>query len=89
MKEHAAPGRIKEFHFYRQQDPKKHEADDTRKAFSTHWSSTNPNVIDVGRSLYQYYTEGEKWENVKPYVECIFSLDSQARAASGGENYAR
>jgi hypothetical protein len=89
MKEHPAPGRIKEFHFYVQQNPQKHEEEDTRVAFSNHWSGTKPSVIDVGRSLYQYYTKGEKWENVKAYVECIFALDSDARPASGGENYAR
>lgn len=89
IREHLAPGRIVEFHFYVQQDPKKHEVDDTRSAFSTHWSSTKPNVIDVGRSLYEYYNEGEKWENVKPYIECIFALDNEARPASAGEKYAR
>jgi hypothetical protein len=89
VKEHPAPGRIKEFHFYGQQDSKKHEADDTRSAFSSHWSGTKPNVIDVGRSLYQYYTEGEEWENVKPYIECIFELDDEAHPASAGENFAR
>jgi hypothetical protein len=35
LKEHPVPGGIKEFHFYGQQDPIKHEADDTRNAFST------------------------------------------------------
>jgi hypothetical protein len=89
MKEHPAPGRIKQFHFYGQQDPQKHEAEDTRMAFSTHWSDTKPNVIDVGRSLYQYYMEGKKWEEVKPYIECIFALDGEARPASAGEDYAR
>jgi hypothetical protein len=89
VKEHLAPGRIKEFHFYGQQDPKKHEAEDTRSAFSSHWSGTKPNVIDVGRSLYQYYIEGEEWDNVKPYIECIFELDDEARPASAGENFAR
>jgi hypothetical protein len=89
MKEHPVPGRIKEFHFYVQQDPQKHEAGDTRVAFSNHWSDTKPNVVDVGRSLYQYYIEGEKWEDVKPYIECIFVLDGAARPASAGENYTR
>jgi len=89
MKEHPAPGRIKEFHFYGQQDPKKHDSGDTRSAFSAHWSGTRPNVIEVGRSLYQYYMEGEEWENVKPYIECIFALDREAPPASAGENYAR
>jgi hypothetical protein len=89
IKEHLVPGKIVEFHFYGKQDKQRHGEDDTRSAFSTHWTSTKPNVIDVGRSLYEYYEKGEKWENVKSYLECIFALDKEARPASAGAEYLR
>jgi len=89
IKEHLAPGKILEFHFYAKQDPKRHGEGDTRNAFSTHWTSTSPNVIDVGRTLYEYYQKGETWENVKSYIECIFALDKEARPASAGADYSR
>jgi len=39
--------------------------------------------------LYEYYKKGEKWENVKAYIECIFMLDKEARPASAGAEYSR
>ena len=88
-KEHLAPGRIVEFHSYGQQDPKKHGDDDTRGAFSAHWSDAKPNVVDVGRSLNDYFVRRAPWPEVKPYIECISTLANDARPASAGEKYAR
>ncbi len=87
--QHAAPGRIIEFHAYNHQDPDRHGESDTRHAFSAHWSATRPSVVDVGRSLNDYFTRRTPWPEVKPYIECIFALDSEARPASAGEGYGR
>jgi hypothetical protein len=88
-REHPVPGRIVEFHSYGQQDPKKHGEDDARSAFSKHWSEAKPNVIDIGRSLNDYFVRRAPWNEVKPYIDCIFALDKDVRLASAGEKYAR
>lgn len=87
--EYPMPGRIMEFHSYGQQDSSKHGDDDTRSAFSASWSGARPNVIDVGRVLNDYFSRRAAWNEVKPYIECIFSLDKEVRPASSGEKYAR
>lgn len=86
---YAMPGRIIEFHSYGQQDAKKHGNDDARSAFSAHWSGSRPSVVDVGRVLADHFARRTPWGEVKPYMECIFALDSEARPASGGERYSR
>lgn len=87
--EYPMPGRIMEFHSYSQQDSSKHGKDDTRNAFSANWSGARPNVVDVGRVLAEYFSRRAPWSEVKPYIECIFSLDKEARPSSAGDKYAR
>lgn len=89
IREHSVPGRIVEFHSYGQQDSKKHGDDDARSAFSAHWSDTKPSVIEIGRTLNDYFVRRTPWNELKPYIECIFALDKDVRPASAGEKYAR
>lgn len=86
---HAMPGRIVEFHSYVNQDADRHGASDTRQAFSAHWSGDRPNVVDVGRTLNDYFIRRAAWSEVKPYLECIFTLDDEVRPASAGDDYSR
>jgi hypothetical protein len=83
------PGKIIEFHSYVNQNPEKHGGDDERNAFSKHWSSSTPNVVDIGSELNRYFVRRATWEEVKPYVECIFALDTEVKKSSSGEKYAR
>ncbi len=87
--DYMMPGRIVEFHSYSQQDSTKHGDDDARSAFSANWSGPRPNVVDVGRILADHFTRRAPWTEVKPYIECIFALDQEARPSSPGEKYAR
>lgn len=82
-----APGKIVEFHSYTNQNSSIHGADDSRTAFSVHWSSASPDVIDVGRTLNSFYQKRASWSEVQPYIECIFALDSDARVSSAGKKY--
>lgn len=85
----AQPGKIVEFHSYSHQDSGRHGHSDSRGAFSAHWSSDQPSVVDVGKALNAFRLRRSSWEEVKPYLECIFTLDAQARPATAGEGYAR
>lgn len=83
------PGRIKEFHSYVNQDSSRHGDEDARNAFSASWSGPRPNVVDVGRTLNDFYVRRAHWSEVKPYIQCIFTLDIDVRPASAGARYGR
>lgn len=86
---HPMPGKILAFYNYALQNADKHAEDDTRKIFSAHWSEAKPNVIQVGRGLNEYVARKASWEEVKPYVECIFTLDSNVLPSNAGDKYVR
>lgn len=88
---HAAPGRIREFHAYNNQDPAKHASYDGRNGFMQHWGTDRPNVIDVGQVLldYQKTGTGPTWEEVKPYIDCIYTLENPDAKASAGAGLRR
>ena len=87
--EQAQPGKILEFHSYSHQDSAKHGHGDSRNSFSAHWSADKPGVVDVGRTLRKFHQQKTSWNDVKPYLACVFSLDNQVRPASAGDGYAR
>ncbi len=82
-----APGKIAEFHSYRNQDPESHKSDDIREAFANHLVSTSPSVVDVGRKLAEYYDKQSDWNTVRPYMNCIFDLASTTSPSSAGDRY--
>lgn len=84
--QHAAPGKIRSFHAYNNQDSDKHGEYDSRNAFSAHWTVEKPGVIDVGQALRAYFERAAAWEEVRSYLDCVFILenpDAQASAGSG------
>lgn len=83
----AQPGKIVEFHSYSNQHSGKHGGADSRNAFSAHWSSGRPTVVDIGRELAGLHKRKAPWSEVQPYIECIFALDSAAASASAGDAY--
>ncbi len=82
--ERFAPGRIREFHCYINQDTAKHGDYDSRQAFAQHWAADRPTVIDVGQALVEYYQRGSTWEEVRPYLDCVFALEDPESKASAG-----
>lgn len=85
---HQRPGQIMEFHSYVRQDSGKHGADDSRDAFSNGWTAQRPSIIDVGRIFNAYFIRKASWDEVKPYVECVFAVHPNARLSSPGDKYA-
>lgn len=81
---HLAPGAIREFHSYIHQDPAKHGDYDSRNAFVQHWVADRPTVIDVGQVLLDYQKRGSTWEDIKPYIDCVFALENPEAKASAG-----
>jgi hypothetical protein len=81
------PGCIKNFHSYGNQDHSKHKEADSQDAFDLHLATVGPNIVEVGQNLLDLYRHGTKWEDVKPYMECIFSLDRDVTASSSGNRF--
>ena len=86
-KNHPAPGRIREFHSYIHQDPKKHAKYDSREAFGRHWVAKRPTVIEIGQVLLSYFKREAAWEEVKPFMDCVFELENSNAKASAGEGF--
>jgi hypothetical protein len=82
--EHLAPGAIKEFHAYNNQNHTEHSKFDDREMLMSHVANTKPHVITVGRTLKKYFEDGATWDTVKPYMECVFALQQSGTAASAG-----
>jgi hypothetical protein len=79
------PGRIINFHAYGKQDHKKHTEKDLRDALEIHLASAQPNVVDVGKVLLDFYKAGKSWPEVRGYLECVFALDDSATPAGPGD----
>lgn len=85
--QHAAPGKIRSFHAYNNQDSDKHGEYDSRNAFSAHWTVDKPGVIDVGQALRAYFERAATWEEVQPYLDCVFTLENPTAQASAGNGF--
>ena len=80
--DHPRPGLIQSFRSYQNQDHKWHAKYDARPALASHLVE-RPNVVAVGRILYAYYEQKASWEAVRPYLECVFTLDNHSGVAHG------
>jgi len=87
MPEFLEPGRIVQFHAYGGQDHKLHAAADTQKALDLHFATVSPSAVDVGKDLLALYRQGKKWDELRPYMECVFTLDETATLSGPGERF--
>lgn len=83
-----APGAILEFHSYSGQDHGLHAAADSRAAFMRRFQEEG-NVVEVGRLLVRARRQELPWDTVKPYFECIFTLERPDAPATAGDFVAR
>lgn len=87
--DYLAPGRIREFHAYNNQDSAKHAEYDSRKALGEHLAVDRPNVVEVGQVLRDYFERGSTWEDVRPYIGCVFQIENPEAKASSGAGFMR
>jgi hypothetical protein len=81
-----APGLIREFHAYNNQNHDLHASADSRGALEEHLQE-EPDVIDIGRHLLRAYRANRSWNEVAPFFECIYALSSDARNSSPGARF--
>ncbi len=82
--EYLEPGRIANFHSYAGQDHARHKDADTHDALDVHLATVGPNVVQVGKQLLDFYRQGKSWQEVSPFMQCIFTLDEGATDADAG-----
>jgi hypothetical protein len=83
------PGVILSFHSYANQDKGKHKEGDIESALSITLEREPPTMVDVGKSLKWYYENKRPWEEVKPYIECVFEIENPTAKAGPGDRYVR
>lgn len=81
-----APGRIVEFHSYIKQDHDVHAEFDSKEAKDRHLLMT-PDVVDLGKPLVEALENQTPWNEVRPYVECLFALAEPNQPSSAGESF--
>ncbi len=83
------PGRIKEFHSYAGQDGHLHDAKDRREAMAGIAGGRVSDAVEASRQLATYYGGRSKWVEVEPYMQCLFTLSSESRRSSAGDQFRR
>lgn len=83
------PGSIKEFHGYASQDGHLHDAKDLREAMSGLAGGSVSDAVNASRQLARLYRRGATWTQVEPYFQCLFTLSSESRRSSAGEQFQR
>ncbi len=84
------PPRILEFHTYSAQDGALHDGQDSRAAMTVTSSADRwPSAVDATRSIGVLYRRGKTWDEVSPYMQCLFELSPESRPSSPGEQFKR
>ena len=54
-----------------------------------HWEAARPTVTDVGQVLRDDHNRNPipSWEEVKPYIDCVFSLANPQALATAGDGF--
>ena len=79
-----APGRIEQFHGYAHQDAALHDAQDTEESLGLHTMQEAPSVVDVSRYFVTLWRDKASWEQVEPYVNCVFDVVDERTLAGPG-----
>jgi hypothetical protein len=85
----AKPGRIVQFHTYGAQDGHKHDAGDQRVAMATNARDRWPEAVESTKALFKLWEANEKWEAVKPYIDCLFDVSPNALPSAPGDAFKR
>lgn len=82
----AAPGAIREFHAYNNQDHGAHGNADSKAAFSASFQQPG-NVVDVGRALVRARQRGMHWDEIRPLFDCVLTLANPDALAGPGDDF--
>lgn len=83
IQDFKSPGKIIEFYSYTHQDSSLHGEKDSFTGAQEQLNDT-VNVVTVGQKIRSLYESGKKWNEVKPYFECIFDITKPDAVAGPG-----
>jgi hypothetical protein len=78
------PGKIKSFHSYVNQDKRLHSKMDVYKAVERDKVESGANVVYVGKALKSLYDSKKSWEEVRPFIECLYDMENPAALSGPG-----
>ena len=82
-------GQVREFHSYAKQDHSKHKESDSDESARKNIQLQDPDVIDAGRKIRQFFDRQSPWAEVEQYLtQCVLVLEDENKPSSAGEEYA-
>jgi hypothetical protein len=79
----SKPGRIRSFHVYVQQDISAHSKAESDGQLAYRMAD----LIDVNRTLMEYYYRKAPWDALKAYLDCIYDLADPDAPSGPGSTY--
>lgn len=80
------PGKIRQFLNYALQKSSKHSVEDSRNAVDLQLQTVSPNMVDVSKYLKERLEQKATWEEIKPYLSCVFEVEDESTVTGAG-NY--
>ena len=80
------PGKVRQFLNYALQKSSKHSVEDKRNAVDLQLQTISPNMVDIGKYLKDRMEQKAPWEEIKPFLSCIFEVEDE-NAVTGPGNY--
>lgn len=80
----SRPGRIRQFLNYALQKSSRHAVEDKRDAVDLHLRTVSPNMVDAGKYLKERMDQRASWDEVKPYLMCLFEVEDDSVVAGSG-----
>lgn len=81
------PGKIVRFHNYVGQDATKHDLQDAVDALSRNLLESQPSVVEVSKTIVDFWRTKATWPTVQPYFLCVFALDRDVQSAGPGDAF--
>lgn len=79
------PGSVRSFRVYNLQNSTAHGKAESERELAHRID----NLVDVGRTIMEYYSRKAPWEELKAYLDCVYDLADPNAPAGPGANYQR
>ncbi len=81
------PGWVRQFHVYTLQDSAAHSEAESDEEFAEKILYPETNMVDVGRTVMEYYSRKAPWDELKAYMDCVYDLAEPNAPAGPGSDY--
>jgi hypothetical protein len=81
------PGWVRQFHVYTLQDSAAHSGAESDEELAERILYPETNMVDVGRTIMEYYNRKAPWEELQVYLDCVYDLADPNAPAGPGNDY--